>query len=40
MTPPTQRLAEFAATLAYAQIPSAVRAAARQYLLDTIAVAS
>jgi 2-methylcitrate dehydratase PrpD len=36
MTTPTQRLAEYAATLAYEQIPPAVRDATKQYVLDTI----
>ena len=37
MTTPTQTLAGFASTLAYEHIPTAVRDATKQYLLDTLA---
>jgi 2-methylcitrate dehydratase PrpD len=36
MATPTRRLAAFASTLSYEDIPTAVREATKQYLLDTI----
>ena len=36
MAAPTQTLAAFASTLSYEAIPTAVREATQQYLLDTI----
>ena len=39
MTTPTQIMAAFASTLSYERIPTIVREATKQYLLDTIGCA-